>query len=65
MEGTFGQDNYRDPSPNKQALNEPIKLIRKLRWIGMEEQAKELQSIMVRDHIQAVDSVVAECSETD
>jgi hypothetical protein len=65
MERSLAQDNYRDPSANKQALNERIKLIRKLRWIGMEEQANELQSIMVRDHIRAVDSVVAECGETD
>lgn len=31
----------------------------------MEEQAKELQSVIARDDAQAVDSVVAERHETD
>ena len=32
-----------DDTPEQKAAREAVKLIRKLRWIGMEREAKELQ----------------------
>jgi hypothetical protein len=46
------------------ASNELIKLIRKLRWVGMEEEAKGLQKELTRRAI-AGDSVLATPAETD
>jgi hypothetical protein len=45
------------------AANEMIKLIRKLRWMRMEEEAKGLQKEL--RHAAATDSVLATSSETD
>jgi len=45
--------------------NELVKLIRKLRWIGLEEQAKGLQGELARRHATAADSVLAMQGETD
>lgn len=44
--------------------NELVKLIRKLRWIGMDDEARRLQSELMRRHA-AADSVVAMSGETD
>jgi len=45
--------------------NETIKLIRKLRWIGMEEEAQKLQRELSEREDAAADSVVATPRETD
>jgi hypothetical protein len=45
------------------AGNEMIKLIRKLRWTGMEEEAKGLQKRL--QHSSATDTVLASPAETD
>jgi len=45
--------------------NETIKLIRKLRWIGMEEEAQKLQRELSEREDTAADSVVATPRETD
>ncbi len=47
------------------ASNELIKLIRKLRWMGMEEEAKGLQQELTRRHATTADSVLATPAETD
>ena len=58
-----------DQSPQQQetrGANETIKLIRKLRWIGMEEEAQKLQrELAEREGAAAADSVVATPRETD
>jgi len=47
------------------ASNELVKLIRKLRWMGMEEQAEGLQRELERRHATGAVSVLATQSETD
>jgi hypothetical protein len=45
--------------------NETVKLIRKLRWIGMEDEAERLQTELRRQHAAGSDSVVAMSCDTD
>ncbi len=45
--------------------NELVKLIRKLRWIGMDDEAARLQAELTQRHAAASDSVVAMSGETD
>jgi hypothetical protein len=42
------QLSYRivDVSPEQKAAREVVKLIRKLRWIGLEREARELQTAL-------------------
>ena len=54
-----------DASSTDKAPNEMIKLIRKLRWMGMEEEAKGLQRELTRRHATTADSVLATPAETD
>jgi hypothetical protein len=35
-----------NPSPQECAAREVVKLIRKLRWIGLETEARELQAVL-------------------
>ncbi len=53
-----------DTSSTHKAPNELIKLIRKLRWMGMEEEAKGLQKEL-KQRATAGDSVLATPTETD
>ncbi len=52
-----------DVSAEQRASNDKIKLIRKLRWMGLEREARRLQGALPAA-LQA-DSVVPEPSETD
>jgi hypothetical protein len=52
-----------DVSADQRASNEMIKLIRKLRWMGMEGEAEQLRSALIG--MPRADSVVAEPRETD
>jgi len=54
-----------DISSTDKAPNELIKLIRKLRWMGMEDEAKGLQQELTRRHATTADSVLATPAETD
>ncbi len=54
-----------DASSTDKAPNELIKLIRKLRWMGMEDEAKGLQQELTRRHATTADSVLATPAETD
>lgn len=45
--------------------NEMVKLIRKLRWIGMDEEAQKLQRELTLREAAPADSVVATPGETD
>lgn len=47
------------------ASNEIVKLIRKLRWVGMEEEADKLLKALPRPHGAAADSVLATPRDTD
>ncbi len=57
------------PKPSDTATsrgsNEIVKLIRKLRWIGMDEEAQKLQTELTRRETAAADCVIATPRETD
>ena len=52
-----------DVSPRQQASEEFVKRIRKLRWIGMEEEAERLQIVLQR--FPAENCILAEPQNTD
>jgi hypothetical protein len=54
-----------DTSALESSSNELIKLICKLRWIGMEDEAQRLSQELTRRSVAADDSVVATPAETD
>ena len=54
-----------DTSARQRASNELVKLIRKLRWIGLDEKAQGLESELARRRTTAADSVLATTAETD
>jgi hypothetical protein len=45
--------------------NDLVKRIRKLRWMGMEDEAKRLQAELIRRSAGEGDSVIATPRETD
>jgi len=53
------------PPPDRHPSGDWIKLIRKLRWIGMEEEAQDLQSAVSTLPPSERGSVMAEPSATD
>jgi hypothetical protein len=54
--------HFSEPESN---ANELIKLIRKLRWIGMDEEAERLQKKLAQQRGDADDTVLARSGETD
>jgi hypothetical protein len=54
-----------DTAALESSSNELIKLICKLRWIGMEAEAERLSQELTRRSTAADDSVVATPAETD
>jgi hypothetical protein len=54
-----------DTLTRQRAANELVKLIRKLRWLGMEEEAQGLQNELARRRTTATDSVLTTAAETD
>ena len=63
MEMLLGDQKPPDISAEQRASSELVKLIRKLRWIGMEREAEQLQTVLCR--IPAADSVLAAPHDTD
>ena len=57
--------NHSSQQQDTRGANETVKLIRKLRWIGMEEEAQKLQRELSEREDAAADSVVATPRETD
>ena len=51
--------------PDQPASNKLIQLIRKLRWLGLEEEAQKLENKLTLRNVPASDSVVAGSRETD
>jgi len=45
--------------------NELIKLVRKLRWVGMDEEAERLLRKLKRGNAESADSVLAAPRDTD
>lgn len=52
-----------NPSRGHEVLNETVKLIRKLRWVGLEERAERLEKQL--EEYAASDTVIATQSDTD
>ena len=46
-------------------VNARIKLIKKLRWIGMKDEEERLQKKLAERELEAADSVVADPRDTD
>jgi hypothetical protein len=45
--------------------NELVKLIRKLRWMGLEQEAEKAENQLTLRKVAAADSVIAASRETD
>jgi len=65
MEMRHEQQKSSDGSAEQRASNELVKLIRKLRWMGMEEEAKKVENQLTISNVPAAESVVARSRETD
>ncbi len=59
------QQKPSDVSAEQRTSNELVKLIRKLRWMGMEEEAERVQTKLAQCGVQPADSVLATPRETD
>ena len=64
MAMTLQQPRPHDPPENESGANDLVKRIRKLRWMGMEEEAERLQAELTRRRA-AADSVIATPRDTD
>jgi hypothetical protein len=65
MEMRHEQQKPVDGLAEQPASNELVKLIRKLRWMGMEEEARKMENQLTQRDVPAADSVVARSRETD
>jgi hypothetical protein len=65
MEMRHEQQKPSDGLAEHRASDELVKLIRKLRWLGMEEEAKKVENQLTQCDVPAADSVVARSRETD
>ena len=59
------QERETPEKPGENTSNEIIKLVRKLRWVGMEEEAERLLKKLKRGGATAEDSVLASPRDTD
>ena len=64
LERSRAPQNAAEAAGTQRGPDELVRLIRKLRWIGMEDEAERLQSELMEQHT-AADSVVATPRETD
>ncbi len=65
MEMRHDRQKPPEVSAEQRASNELVKLIRKLRWMGMEEEAERARYELTKCQIPATDSVVAASRDTD
>jgi hypothetical protein len=54
-----------DASVEQRASNDLIRLIRKLRWMGLDDEAKRVQTELKQRDVPAEDSVLARPRDTD
>lgn len=59
------QQKLPDSLAEQRETNELVKLIRKLRWMGLQDEAKMAENQLTRREVQVADSVVAASRETD
>jgi hypothetical protein len=64
MKMSLEQQNSPDV-PAQQQANKLIRLIRKLRWMGMEEEAASVQTELAQCGAKPTDSVLTVSPETD
>ncbi|HWX85039.1 MAG TPA: hypothetical protein VNZ48_15695 [Xanthobacteraceae bacterium] len=65
MEMPHNQHKPPDGLGEQRTANELVKLIRKLRWMGLEREAEMAEDQLVLRKVQATDSVIAASRETD
>jgi hypothetical protein len=61
----FKQQRPLDEPADQQALNKLVRLIRKLRWMGMDKEAEAAQKQLVTCKTASCDSVLAIPRDTD
>jgi hypothetical protein len=54
-----------DGSGEQRTSNDLVKLIRKLRWMGLEREAERVENQLTLCKVPAADSVIAASRETD
>lgn len=54
-----------DGPGEQRTTNELVKLIRKLRWMGLEQEAEKAENQLTLRKVAAADSVIAASRETD
>ena len=64
MPMTLEQPKHNDAAEDENRTNELVRQIRKLRWMGLEEEAERLQRELTRRCADS-DSVIATPRETD
>lgn len=65
MEMPHDQHKPPDGFGEQRTANEFVKLIRKLRWMGLEREAENVENQLILRKVQAADSVIAASRETD
>jgi hypothetical protein len=65
MEMLHHQHKPPDGLGEQRTANELVKLIRKLRWMGLEREAEKVEDQLILRKVQAADSVIAASRETD
>ncbi len=60
-------DQQRPPESlaEQRASSELVKLVRKLRWMGLEDEAEKMENQLIQREAAAADSVLAMPSDTD
>ena len=61
----FGPPNSPDVSDDQRASNALIKLIQKLRWMGMDDEVARVQMTLAARDVRPAESVIACPSDTD
>jgi hypothetical protein len=61
----FGPPNSPDVSDDQRASNALIKLIQKLRWMGMDDEVTRVQMTLAARNLRPAESVVAGPPDTD
>jgi hypothetical protein len=65
MEIPHDQHKPPDGFREQRTANELVKLIRKLRWMGLEREAEKVENQLILRRVLAADSVIAASHETD
>jgi hypothetical protein len=61
----FWEEGTMERLNEQRGSDEMVRLIRKLRWVGLESEAKSMQRELTARAVPAADSVIATPRETD